>query len=537
MIVREKKTAPRHKTIQGQPTPKVPAETFTFPAPINGWVISENLVTPKPASARILRNFICTTKGIRPRGGSTKYATLDDDVQSMWEYRSGGTSKLFAATPANIYDISAIGDADVTPSADVSGRDDGHYSTQQFGTAGGDYLYAVNDSTSDNPQLFDGSSWTEITGASSPAITGVTPADLSQVWSYANRLFFVEKDTLSAWYLAVDSIGGAASEFSLAGVFQRGGSLLFGARWSVDAGDGMDDKCVFVSTEGEVAVYSGTNPGSASDWGLQGLYRMPRPMGKAAHVASGGDLLIATEAGLIPLTAALSGSLDNIETSALSFAIAPHWQEEARTAATYQWQMAKIDRDGLLFISQPDAADGSALCVNLQTGAWSEITGWDTQSIVAFGGVGYFGSGDNCVYQFDVAGADDGTPYTCTYLGQHEAMGAYGRQKTVRQARPLFRVGSPIEPQVSALVDFSEELPAAPNSPADYSSPLWDAAEWDVDVWDASVSYSNSGRWVSVGATGSVVAPVLQMTFGTTPKPIAELVAIDVEYHAGAMVA
>lgn len=52
----------------------------------------------------------------------------------------------------------------------------------------------------------------------------MTPEDLNYVWVYKNRLFFVEKDSLNAWYLPVDSIGGAAEKFPLGGVFTRGGS-------------------------------------------------------------------------------------------------------------------------------------------------------------------------------------------------------------------------------------------------------------------------------------------------------------------------
>ncbi|TIR78102.1 MAG: hypothetical protein E5X19_32465, partial [Mesorhizobium sp.] len=75
---------------------------------------------------------------------------------------------------------------------------------------------------------------------------------LSFVWTYRSREFFIEKNTLTAWFLPVDAISGAASDFSLAGVFQKGGSLLCGGTWSLDAGDGVDDKCVFISTKGEV---------------------------------------------------------------------------------------------------------------------------------------------------------------------------------------------------------------------------------------------------------------------------------------------
>ena len=49
------------------------------------------------------------------------------------------------------------------------------------------------------------------------AITGITtPADLNYVLPFKNRLYFVEKDSSSFWYLPVRAIQGAASEFNLA---------------------------------------------------------------------------------------------------------------------------------------------------------------------------------------------------------------------------------------------------------------------------------------------------------------------------------
>src|SRR5690606_6334073 len=55
-----------------------------------------------------------------------------------------------------------------------------------------------------------------------PAVTGVSTALWSHVNVYKNRLFFVRKDTLIVDYLNVDSLGGAASQLSLAGIFRDG---------------------------------------------------------------------------------------------------------------------------------------------------------------------------------------------------------------------------------------------------------------------------------------------------------------------------
>src|SRR3546814_8798766 len=65
-----------------------------------------------------------------------------------------------------------------------------------------------------------------------------------------------------------DSIGGPAEPFPLGGVFGLGGSLLFGSAWSIDSSSdsGLSEQNIFVSTEGEVAVYQGSDPGEAATW-------------------------------------------------------------------------------------------------------------------------------------------------------------------------------------------------------------------------------------------------------------------------------
>lgn len=532
MRVRAKKVAPAHK---GQ-TQKQPAMTYNFPAPVRGWVRNVNLAVAGDSSARVLDNWICTTSGIRARAGSVKVATLPNGATSAFSY-NGASNYLFFADGVGIYDATSPADPDIALTATVSGQTDGEYSTEQFGTAGGRFLYALNDA--DEPQLFDGTSWQAVNNASAPiSITGVTTSGLSHVWSHASRLWFIEKDTTSAWYLPVDSIGGAATEFSLAGVFSKGGSLLFGATWSLDAGDGLDDKCVFVTSEGEVAIYSGTNPGSATDWSIQGVYSMPKPISKKSYISAGGDLLIATEIGLIPISAAINTDLGAIETKAVSAPIAPYWLEQSQSLTSKGWEIEKLTSEGIMIVSQPDTASGTeyCLCVNLITGAWSRFSGWDVQCMTRFNGRGYYGDASGVVYLMNAGGSDNGSIYVASYIGQHEDLGHYGQTKSIRQMRPAFRVGTPINPQISANSNFSETLPTPPSSVGNYGSDEWDVGEWDVSVWDAGTSYENITQWNAVSATGEFIAPVLQISFGVPGTPYVELTSIDAQFHVGAVV-
>lgn len=530
MQVRGKKIAPP-KSNGAQIVP-FQAQSVSIPAPVRGWVLNENLAAPSPAGARVLDNWFCTQTGIRVRGGCTLFATVAAAVTSLAAYRSG-SGKLFATTASAIYDITTPVSPTTVPSAVLSGRTSGDYSSVNYSTAGGNFMVLVNGA--DNLALFNGTTWTNITAASSPAITGVLTTKLSHVWTYANRLWFVEKGTQTAWYLPVDSIGGAAVSFSLAGTFRRGGTLLFGASWSLSSGDGLGQKCVFVSTNGEVAVYQGTNPASAADWAIVGRFDMPRPLGKNGQIQAGGDLLIATVGGLIPLSAAIDTDIAAMEQKSVAANIAPYWQAQA-TGIEGSWQMAKGRRSGVMYVTQPSAYAKTGLAVNLITGAWSRVTGWDMRCAVEYGDEVYFGSADSGVYIADIGGMDKSSQYTAKFIGQFEQFGSQGVSKTVLQARAMFQTGSPLDPLVGAVADYDETLPAPPSSPATWTADVWGIGLWDVALWDAVSTVSNQAAWTSIGVTGNAIAPTLQLTYGTAPTPKVELVSIDFQMRLGAVV-
>lgn len=514
-----------------------PAAQHHFSPPVRGWILNEGLALTAPGGAKVLDNWICTPDGARVRGGKAKYASISatDAVGSLMAYRAGTVEKLFGTSATSIFDITTVADPDVIPTAAVTGQTSGNYISEQFGTAGGDYLYAVNGA--DNALLYDGSTWTVITGASSPAITGVSTDLLSFVWTFARRVFFLEKDSLTFWYLPVDSIGGAAASIDLAPVFSKGGRLIIGAKWSLDAGDGLDDKCVFVTSEGEVAVYEGTDPSSGSTWGLAGVYQVSRPLGPKCITKSGGDLLIGTETGLVPMSGVVSQDISRLELSAFSAPIESYWQEVARTFSGAEWHIAKLPAKDIMVVTQPVTAGtpGRMLCANLKTVGWSRLTGWDASCVIEFGAEGYFGAADGNVYLMESGGSDNGAIYTASFLGLHEMVAGLSEVR-VTQARALFRSTAPIAPQISVNVDFSDVLPAPPSSSANYTESAWNTAIWDADVWDDGPVKQTVGRWVSIGRTGFAIAPLVQLTFGVGPKPQVDLMSFDIAYEPGAVV-
>jgi hypothetical protein len=196
-------------------------------------------------------------------------------------YSSGATDKLFAIAGSSIFDVTNAG---TVGAADKTGLGNAKWEYVNVTTPAGGYIYAVNGI--DKPLLYNGSTWTN------PAITGVTDTTLNNITTFKNQVWFTQNNSLKAWYLPTLSIAGAAAAIDMSAVAQLGGHLVNVGTWTLDAGYGVDDNLVFITSNGEVIVYSGTDPSDATKWALVGVWRIGKPVGKRCFLKYGGDMLI-----------------------------------------------------------------------------------------------------------------------------------------------------------------------------------------------------------------------------------------------------
>jgi hypothetical protein len=543
-------------------------------------------------------------------------------VRSGFEYVSGTVQRMFAATTTRLFDIS-FADSPVLVTglgtqtngyysaaqlANTGGdwllivNDDGDYVRRYNGTAWA-YLttttptawavstaYAVNDRALDTA---DNSRWKCLVAHTSPGtgtfaaartaaptqwtremasdnvsfITAPATAPalvqngkgLTHIWKHANRLFFIQGGTMNAWCLPVHAVGGELVFIPLSGAMKRGGSLLFGASWSVDSGSGLDDKCVFVSDQGEVAIFAGTDPTSSQNWRQEGCYDISRPLSKSAHQKLGGDILIATVDGIVPLTATMQKDVSSLSLAAITYNIEPTWTREYSTKRTYPWVLAKWDEGNMLIVTFPG---GSTVGVsNLHTGAWCRFTGWDAMCFMHLRGSLFFGTRDGRILQVESTGRDDtrfdaatskyiGERYVCTMVGGWEMFQVPPNQVTWMQARAAFfsSAREPFEPQLTASVDYQFNIPLPPDPGPDPGAlDVWDQGIWgptptsnppnDADreayaQWDqpTKITQIKNTMWVSIGETGFSHAPIVQVSVEQQARPDVELVSLSATF-------
>ncbi len=469
------------------------------------------------ADAVILENVFPRTSDVKLRSGYSDWATgLPAVPQSLMEYSGFSSHKLFAAAGTGIYDVSSAGAVGAAAVAITNAR----WQHTMFGTSGGQYLVCCNGV--DTAQTYSGAAWANLN------ITGLAEEDCIHVNVHKNRLWFVQKNTLSPWYLGTSAISGAATEFSLRSVARRGGHLLAMATWTVDGGFGLDDLAVWITSEGELIVYRGTDPASATTWALQGIYQLGQPLGRRCFVQLGGELIVICEDGYYPLSKALFSSGGNPKV-AISDKISGAVLSAGRNYGdNFGWQGVLYPRGSMLVFNVPIGENTLAEqhVMNTQTGAWCKFTEMDASCWSLYNDDLYFGSGTT-VYKADDGQSDDGNAIIGSIKPTFSYFKTPSRQKIFRMVRPVFYAGSTVIPNINMNVDFEDIEPTMSTLSNGGGGTPWGSP------WGSSWGSFNAIRkdWQSVAAkTGFAAAPY--MTVGTSTQEIV-LMSFDYTYEVG----
>ncbi len=500
---------PRYATRRYVAPRRVAVFTSTeLQAPIGGLNARDSVAEMKPSDMVRSLNFWPTTTDVVLRDGYVKSSTgLGAQVNGIFSYNAPtGTLKRFASASTNIYDITAGGAVGAAVVSGLSSADESSkWQHTMFATTGGTFLYLVNGV--DDPRLYDGTAWTAINGASTPAVTGVTTNTLINLNVFKTRLWFVQKDTLLAWYLPAGSIGGAATSFDLRPIFKKGGYLVSMATWTIDAGAGMDDYAVFVTSEGELAVYQGTDPASASTFALKGVFQVGNPIGRRCFDKFGGDLTLINRDGLIPLSKGLlSDRVTN--KSALTDKINQIISRLTMLySGNYGWETQLFPQQQMLLLNIP-VTNGQIQCaMNTQTGAWTIFIGWNATCFersgedVYFGGNGYVGK----IWQ----GKKDDVNNIMGDGLQAFSKFSYQGNKFFKMARPIIYTDGGIGVKLQMNVNYNTDPPIATPTFTATTGALWDVALWDVGVWGGDELKQDWQTVGNIGYTGALAIAVV----------------------------
>ena len=317
-------------------------------------------------------------------------------------------------------------------------------------------------------------------------ITGVNSNTFVNVNLFKNRLYFTQINTLKCWYLDVNSIGGAANPLDFGSIARNGGFLQAMGTWTLDAGQGADDYAVFVTNMGEVIVYNGTDPVSATTWALTGVWQLGQTFNRRCFFKWSGDLLLLTQDGLVPLASALQSSrLDprvNL-TDKIYFAVS---LAASNYYDNFGWQVNYFAAENMLILNIPISGGTQQYVMHTITKSWANFTGINANCFEVSGKEGmYFGS-NGFVGKFYDGLSDDGNNITATSQQAYSYFDTPGQLKRYTMVRPILQSSGGIPGVLVGLsVDFDtqSQLGAVSFNPGNASTGSWDSAVWDTAVW------------------------------------------------------
>ena len=471
------------------------AQPSSIPAPVGGWNARDSIANMAVTDAVTLENWFPNVSNVVLRGGYSEHATgLIGQVETLLNYNSGSAEKIFAVVDTGkIYDVTAAG---AVGPEEVSGLTNARWEYTNVTTAGGSYIYAVNGL--DDALLYDGSIWTPINSLSSPAITGVTTSTLDNVCLFKSRVWFIQKNTLKAWYLPTSSVGGAAQALDMGPIATLGGHIVAVAAWTIDAGYGVDDNLVFMTSRGQVILWRGTDPASAATWAMVGVWSLGDPIGKRCIIKYGGDLLMLTQDGLYLFAQYLQSSRIQPQV-ALSDKIQGAFASAANSyGSLFGWQIVVIPKYNAAFVNVPFSVGAQQQFVmNNITKAWCNFTGWHANCWEHYADNPYFGGNGFVGRAWDESFADNDTDIATNAIQAFNYFGSRGVQKYFTRARPsLFTNGTPaIFVGVNVDFDLSDTTSALTFS----ANPTgrWDVGLWDQALWGSSLVITNNWQGIT----------------------------------------
>ena len=165
----------------------------SLPAPTGGWNARDSIADMDEKDALLMENFFPDTTDVRVRKGTANHVTaVGSQVESLMPYnKPDGTQTLFGAANDSFYDFTTAG---TVGAAVVGSLTNARWQYVNYtNSSGTSYLCCFNGT--DAPQYWDDSTWTSITTVSSPAITGVTPANIIGATTSKRRMWLIEKDS------------------------------------------------------------------------------------------------------------------------------------------------------------------------------------------------------------------------------------------------------------------------------------------------------------------------------------------------------
>lgn len=483
-----------------RPTQFEQGRSITVPAPYGGINLRDDITALKPNEARILNNWLPGAGNLAIRPGFTDHGTGmgSGEVKTLAAFRGLTSSKMIAGANGKLWDVTSAGAATQL----ATGFTEDRWQWETYNNR----LILVNGT--DAPTDYNGTA----TASTAWSGSGLTIANLVNVALVRNRLWFCENNSADVWYAGIGSITGSLTKFQLSQIASGGTCMAIGS-WSRDAGDGADDFTVFVMSTGEIIVYQGD---PASTFSLQGKFAGASPIGRKCLFKVGGELVVITRMGFLPVSAAVAGVALDLARIDPWGKIAPLVSYDANLfAGNAGWQ--GVLHEGLVYVNVPQTTGqlSKQYFLNTRTGSWATISDWNPSSMLSFNNRLYIGLQTGGAVSVVGGSTDDGTDITATANGAFVYPSQAQQAHVFTAVRPKVQVTGELSGYVGVDVDFVSSIfdgGSIPIVSATGDTP-WDTSAWDTSAW-ASENPTEQ-LWFTITGSGRSVATKFRVTGST----------------------
>ena len=451
-----------------------------FEAPTGGLNTRDALDNMPPNDAVHMVNWVPEPGFVRSRKGYVPYQSLTpaSPVETLEGFISAGSSVLIAGHDNSLINVTVQGAPDVL----ATGFNSNRWNAQPFM---GKMIF-MNDSGLDLPQVYDGA-----TDSIIPIVITAGPTsteDINNGTLFKGRMIYTVHNSDSIWYAEAGSYQGDLTEFPLGGVLSKGGSVIHLITWSRDAGAGMDDFLVAISSTGETLVYQGDDPGSVLGWELVQTFSLAKPIGsKRATERMASRHVMISEDGFLDLEDSMKGSISDYD--ALSAKISRTVKEVTNLySANFGWQAVFFSSGNYLLFNIPVSENNqyTQIVMNTRNGEWTTFEGWTSVCYTVFDDKLYFGDPEGRIVQADFGPSDSGVAIECSATMAFSYLDSKEYQKLMTAVTLITNHPYPQTIDVVGRGDWKDvplnELVVI----SDPSGEAWDVAEWDVSSWAGS---------------------------------------------------
>lgn len=484
-----------------QPIFQQDVESKPSPVPYKGWDAISPLSAMEPDYGVILDNCVPRPGWVEVRAGFNPWAqglSTTSPVRSLLIYRpDNAAEQMFAACETSIFNVSQFG----VVSTVVTGLTSSDFQYINFTPAGGvTRLMAVNGA--DIGKTFNGTTWSNFT-----VTGGFNTANAININAHKRRIWLIEKDSSTVFFMDTDAITGPATALELGSLLNKGSNIVAMGTWTIDGGNGPDDYAVFISNKGQAVMYKGTDPANPNAWFLIGVFDLPPPLGIRCFTKYGSDLLYISLEGLIPISKALPFDPSGVRSTALTNRI-----QNAMSMATegtrlnFGWETKLFPLSSMLLLNVPtvDSTIFQQFIMNTLNGAWARFTGWNASCLEIYNESLFFGGNNGSVNLAYAGGSDKLSPINMDMKCAFNYYDDPGRVKIIQMIKTFIFASGIVSPTIRIDVDFGDQNFSPLVSSLQPVGALWDIAKWNVDLW--SVSTSTFNDWQSIGALGTALA-------------------------------